>query len=44
VTTDFREPIGLVLNAHMGLPPSQIERIFPQSPRASGNTSGLIRA
>jgi len=43
VTTDFREPIGLVLDAHMGLPPSQIAGIFPQRPRDSGNTSGLIR-
>ncbi len=43
VTTDFREPISLVLNTHMGLPPSQIARIFPQGPRDSGNTSGLIR-
>jgi uncharacterized protein (DUF1501 family) len=43
VTTDFREPISLVLNTHMGLPPSQIARIFPQGPRDSGTTSGLIR-
>jgi uncharacterized protein (DUF1501 family) len=43
VTTDFREPIGQVLSMHMGLPPSQIDRIFPQRPRDSGNTSGLIK-
>jgi uncharacterized protein (DUF1501 family) len=43
VTTDFRDPIGQVLRVHMGLPPSQIDRIFPQRPRDSGNTGGLIR-
>ncbi len=43
VTTDFREPIGQVLRTHMSLPPSQIDRIFPERPRDSGNTNGLIR-
>jgi len=43
VTTDFREPIGLVLHAHLGLSPSQIEQIFPERPRDSGNTAGLIK-
>jgi uncharacterized protein (DUF1501 family) len=43
VTTDFREPIGQVLRVHMGLPPSQIDRVFPQRPRDSATTSGLIK-
>jgi uncharacterized protein (DUF1501 family) len=43
VTTDFREPIGRVLRAHMGLPANQIERIFPGYQGDSGNTSGLIK-
>jgi uncharacterized protein (DUF1501 family) len=43
VTTDFREPIAAVLGTHMGLPPSQINRIFPGRQPESGNTSGLIK-
>jgi hypothetical protein len=43
VTTDFREPIGNVLRTHMGLPASQIDRVFPQRPNDSGNTAGLIK-
>ncbi len=43
VTTDFREPIGRVLRSHMGLPASQIDRIFPGHVPDSGNTSGLIK-
>ena len=43
VTTDFREPIAQVLRAHMGLAPSEIERIFPNRPRDSGNSGGLIK-
>jgi uncharacterized protein (DUF1501 family) len=44
VTTDFREPIAQVLRAHLDLPSSQIDAIFPQRPRDSGNTAGLIKA
>jgi uncharacterized protein (DUF1501 family) len=44
VTTDFREPIGRVLESHMGLPASRIDRIFPGRPPATGNTGGLLKA
>jgi uncharacterized protein (DUF1501 family) len=44
VTTDFREPISQVLRVHMGLGSSEIKRIFPGIPTASGNTAGLIKA
>jgi len=43
VTTDFREPIAAVLRAHMGIPPAQIARIFPNRPADSDNVSGLIK-
>jgi len=43
VTTDFREPIARVLGSHMGLPQSQIDRIFPGRQPESANTSGLIK-
>jgi uncharacterized protein (DUF1501 family) len=42
VTTDFREPIGLVLRAHLGLPANQMDRIFPRYRTDSDNTGGLI--
>jgi uncharacterized protein (DUF1501 family) len=44
VTTDFREPIGTVLRAHMGLQSAQVDRIFPNRPPDSGNVIKLIKA
>jgi uncharacterized protein (DUF1501 family) len=43
ITTDFREPIAMVLRTHMQLSASQIDRIFPERPADSGNVGGLIR-
>ena len=43
VTTDFREPIGRVLRAHLNLPARQIDRIFPGRNPESDHTSGLIK-
>ena len=44
VTTDFREPIGRVLQTHMGLPAGQIARVFPGYESAGDNTAGLIES
>ena len=44
ITTDFRDPIALVLASHMGLTDAQIDRVFPARPRPSGNASGLVKA
>ena len=44
VTTDFRDPIAMVLKSHMGLQDAQIAKVFPGHPASSGNLSGLIRA
>jgi uncharacterized protein (DUF1501 family) len=43
VTTDFREPIGQVLRAHLGLQSAQLERIFPNCPPESGTVGALIK-
>jgi uncharacterized protein (DUF1501 family) len=43
VTTDFREPIGAVLQSHMGMTAQQLNAIFPGIPSASGNVGGLVR-
>ena len=43
VTTDFREPLSLVLRQHMGLQPSQLATVFPEMPRSQGNVSGMLR-
>ena len=43
VTTDFREPIAAVLHGHMGLGDTQIEKVFPGRPRATGHTASLIK-
>jgi uncharacterized protein (DUF1501 family) len=42
ITTDFREPIATVLRTHMALWDSQINRVFPNLPPATGHTAGLI--
>jgi uncharacterized protein (DUF1501 family) len=44
VTTDFRDPIAVVLAEHMALSDSQIDRVFPGRPRPNGNVSGLVSA
>ena len=44
VTTDFREPIAAVLQSHMRLSASQVDKVFPRRPTESGNLSGIIRA
>lgn len=44
ITTDFRDPIAVVLASHMGLTDAQIDRVFPARPRLSGNASGLVKA
>jgi uncharacterized protein (DUF1501 family) len=44
VTTDFRDPIAMVLNAHMGLRDVQLEKVFPRHPASNENLTGLIRA
>ncbi len=44
VTTDFREVAAAVLRSHMGLDDAQLDKVFPNRPRPSGNVDGLIRA
>jgi uncharacterized protein (DUF1501 family) len=44
VTTDFREPIAMVLQQHMQFSDSQINRVFPGRPGSTGNVHGLIKA
>jgi uncharacterized protein (DUF1501 family) len=43
VTTDFREPIATVLRSHLQFSDSQIARVFPARPHATGNVEGLIK-
>jgi uncharacterized protein (DUF1501 family) len=43
VTTDFRDPIAMVLKSHMDLPDAKLAKVFPAHPTSSGNISGLIR-
>ena len=43
ITTDFREPIALILRDHMGLSTAAIERIIPRCPPDSGHVDALIR-
>jgi uncharacterized protein (DUF1501 family) len=43
VTTDFREPIAAVLQQHMALGETQIDKVFPGRPRSSGHTANLIK-
>jgi len=42
ITTDFREPIAQILQAHMGLQPSQLAAIFPGYHRNSAGLDTLI--
>jgi uncharacterized protein (DUF1501 family) len=44
VTTDFRDPIAVVLAQHMALSDSKIDRVFPVRPRPSGNVSRIFSA
>jgi uncharacterized protein (DUF1800 family)/uncharacterized protein (DUF1501 family) len=43
VTTDFRDPIAIVLASHMGLGGAQLAKVFPHRSSSSANLSGLIR-
>jgi len=42
VTTDFREVAAAVLRSRMGLDDAQLDRVFPNRPRPTGNVDGLI--
>ena len=42
VTIDFREPIGRVLSAHLGLDEARIARVFPHRPAPTGHTAGIV--
>ncbi|HVA77799.1 MAG TPA: DUF1501 domain-containing protein [Candidatus Binataceae bacterium] len=44
ITTDFRDPIAVVLTQHMGLAEAQIDRVFPARPHPSGNADGIVKA
>ena len=44
VTTDFRDPIAMVLKSHMGLTDTPLMKVFPGHPAPSDNIAGLIRA
>ena len=44
VTTDFRDPIAMVLKSHMGLTDAPLMKVFPGHPAPSDNIAGLIRA
>ncbi len=44
LTTDFRDPIAVVLATHMGLTDAQVDRVLPARPRPNGNASGLMKA
>ena len=44
VTTDFREPIAYILQVHLGLSATAIQRILPQRPIDTGHVSKLMRA
>lgn len=44
VTTDFREPIAHILQAHMGLSAMAARKVFPQLTPDTGHVSTLIRA
>jgi uncharacterized protein (DUF1501 family) len=43
VSTDFRDPIAVVLKSHMQLTDAQIDRVFPGHPPRSGHLDGLIK-
>jgi uncharacterized protein (DUF1501 family) len=43
VTTDFREPLAIVLQSHLGIAPAHMASIFPAAPAPTGHAAGLIR-
>ena len=42
VTTDFREPLALIVREHMGLNDSQLRRVFPGSPAIHGQALDIL--
>jgi len=44
VTTDFRDPLAMILRSHMGLQDAQLMKVFPGRPSSSGNVVGIVRA
>ncbi|HYA36628.1 MAG TPA: DUF1501 domain-containing protein, partial [Candidatus Binataceae bacterium] len=44
ITTDFRDPISLVLMRHMGLGSQSVGRVFPKHPISTGSVGNLIGA
>jgi len=42
ITTDFRDPISLVLMRHMGLDASSVGRVFPNHPISTGSIGNLV--
>jgi len=44
VTTDFRTPIGAILERHMGLPDSGLRSVFPDMPPAEPGLAQLLKA
>jgi uncharacterized protein (DUF1501 family) len=43
VTTDFRDPLAIVLQSHMGLQHAQLAKVFPDRPASHRNIADLIR-
>jgi len=42
VTTDFREPLALIVRDHMGLNDSQLRRVFPSGPATHGQALDIL--
>ena len=43
VTTDFREPLAIVLQSHLGIAPAHMASIFPAAPAPTAHAAGPIR-
>ncbi|HVN64003.1 MAG TPA: DUF1501 domain-containing protein [Candidatus Binataceae bacterium] len=43
VTTDFREPLAIVLKSHFQLNDAQIATVFPSMPSSTGNLAGIVK-
>ncbi|MBV8770979.1 MAG: DUF1501 domain-containing protein [Deltaproteobacteria bacterium] len=43
ITTDFREPIAHILQTHMGLSATAVQKVLPQLPADTGHVSTLIK-
>jgi len=44
ITTDFRQPIAMVLRSHLGLTDPQLGVVFPGAPLSGTTVEGLIRS